>query len=132
MQEPARSDLEAPLRTDTHPKASTTFKLNIASYSWQNSPSTRQWGLAVQGLNESAVLTLLSVRFAASGEEVWNLVREQLNSAPIAKHAQTWLSSMLAKTVVGTAKVQQVRNTSAKSLCMMYASLKGLLADARP
>ena len=103
----------------------------VASYPRQNSPSTRKWGLAVQGLNESAVLTLLSVGFAASGEEVWNLVREKLNSAPIAKHAQTWLSYMLAKTVVGTAKVQQVRDTSAKSLCIMYASLMGPLADAR-
>ena len=114
MQEPSRSDFEAQLRIDTIPRSSTTIKVNIASYDWRNSPSTRQWGLAVQGLNESAVLTLLSVGFVASGEEVWNLVREQLNSAPIAKHAQTWLSSMLAKTVVGTAKIQQVRNTSAR------------------
>ena len=128
MQEPSQSDLEAQIRIDTNPKASTTFKLNITSYPWQNSPSSRQWGLAVQGLNESAVLTLLSVGFAASGEEVWNLVREQLNSAPIAKHAQTWLSSMLAKTVVGTAKIQQVCKTSAKFPCIMYNMFDGTVS----
>lgn len=128
MQERSRSDLEAQLRVDTIPKASTTFRLNIASYPWQNSPSTRQWGLAVQGLNESAVLNLLSVGVAASGEEVWNLVREQLNSAPIAKHARTWLSSMLAKTIVGTAKIQQVRNTSVRFLCMMYVTFAGTVS----
>lgn len=118
MQEPSRSDLEAQLCINTDLKASTTFRLNIASYPWQNSPSTCQWGLAVQGLNETAVLILLPVDFAASGEEVWSLVREQLNGAPIAEHAKTWLSSILAKTVVGTAKIQQVRNTSAKFLCI--------------
>ena len=128
MQETSRSDLEAQLRVDTIPKASTTSKLNIALYPWQNSPSTRQWGLVVQGLNESAVLTLLSVGFAASGEEVWNLVREQLNSAQIAKHAQTWLSFMLAKTVVGTAKIQQVRNTSTTLLCIMYFKFDGTVS----
>ena len=128
MQEPSRSDLEAQLRIDTIPKASTTSKLKIASYPWQNGLSARQWGLAVQGLNESAVLTLLPVGFAASGEEVWNLMREQLNSAQIAKHAQTWLSFMLAKTVVGTAKIQQVRNTSATLLCVVYVKFDGTVS----
>ena len=128
MQEPSRSDLEAQLRIDTIPKASTTSKLNIALYPWQDSPSTRRWGLAVQGLNENAILTFLSVGLEASGEEVWNLVREQLNSAQIAKPAQTWLSSMLAKTVVGTARIQQVRNTSATLLCIMYVNFAGTVS----
>ncbi|MCJ1456751.1 hypothetical protein MMC28_007115 [Mycoblastus sanguinarius] len=73
-------------------------------------PLMSSWPIAIQSLEGNAFLILVPIDKPKNGEQAWSRIRERVLRVSSEHVPEDWISMILAKTVVGTGKVQQARN----------------------
>ena len=67
-----------------------------------------QLALAIRSMNGNSVLVLIPVQRVVNGEQTWSYIGDFLKRISITHHRGTWIETLFAKDVVGTAYIQQV------------------------
>lgn len=67
-----------------------------------------QLALAIRNLNGNSILVLIPVQRVANGEQTWSCIGDFLRRVSTTNHRGTWIESLFARDVVGTAYIHQV------------------------
>ena len=67
-----------------------------------------QWAIAVENLDGRAYVCVVHLNITATGEQVFEEIRNQLRLSTIANIRGRWTSGLFTKVVVGTATVNKV------------------------
>ena len=67
-----------------------------------------QLALAIRSLNGNSILVLIPVQRVVNGEQTWSYIGDFLKRVSTTHHRGTWIETLFAKDVVGTADIHQV------------------------
>ena len=67
-----------------------------------------QLALAIRSLNGDSILVLIPIHTVVSGEQTWSCIGNFLRRVSTTHHRGTWIETLFARDVVGTAYIHQV------------------------
>ena len=82
-----------------------------------------QLALAIRSLNGNSILVLIPVQRVFNGEQTWSCIGEFLQRISTTHHRGTWIETLFARDVVGTADIDQVSPLFKKALLPSLRSL---------
>ena len=108
--------------SSTHKNPSSDIEAQPSSSSWASTNTVNtaclhtmhsvkdlaQLALAIRGLNGNSILVLMPVQRVVNGEQTWSCIGEFLRRVSTTNHRGTWIESLFARDVVGTAYIHQV------------------------
>lgn len=112
MQYPSSTHISSSSDIEAQPSriswASTNTGNTASLHTTHSTSGLAQLALAIRGLNGNSILVLIPLQRVANGEQTWSCIGDFLRRVSTTNHRGTWIESLFARDVVGTAYIHQV------------------------
>ena len=111
MQDPSSTHMSSSSDIEAQPSriswASTNTGNTASLHQTYSISDLAQLALAIRSLNGNSILVLIPVQRVVNGEQTWSCIGDFLRRVSTTNHRGTWIESLFARDVVGTAYIHQ-------------------------